>query len=366
MKLLAVFLAALNLLSFSVTDAVASGASVVKTVAGNGVDGFNGDGGLATDAAVSQPFGVVIGPDECLYVCQVGSHVIRRVDLKTGLISTVAGNGQKGLTAPGSLATEAALNEPYEVRFSKSGDMYFVQMQNHVISKVDHSTGRLVRIAGTGKQGYSGDGGPAVNATFHRPHSIVLDADSNVYICDIGNHRVRRVDSATGMVNTFCGTGKKQRISSHAKIAGSPLMGPRALDIDRDGNLVLALREGNAIYRLDLNAEMIHHLAGTGNKGYSGDQGLAVAGRLAGPKGVAVANNGDVYFADTENHVIRVIRADSGILQTVVGDGTKGDGPDGPALKCRLDRPHSVCLDAAGNLYIGDSNNHRVRMLLAE
>lgn len=338
----------------------------VRTVAGNGSDGFGGDGGLAVDAAVSQPFGVVIGPDKCLYVCQVGSHVIRKVDLVTGKISTVAGNGEKGFSSAGQLATAAPLNEPYEVRFSTTREMYFVQMQNHVVSKVERNTGRLVRIAGTGQQGFSGDGESALKATFNRPHSIALDSNDNVYICDIGNHRIRKVDSASGVVTTFSGTGAKKPVPPEAAIFGTALMGPRALDIDTNGDLILALREGNAIYRMQMQQDRIQHLAGTGKKGFSGDLKPATTGRLAGPKGVAVAANSDIYFADTENHVIRVIRHATGQLQTVVGDGTKGNGPDGPALQCRLDRPHSVCLNQAGDLYIGDSNNHKVRVLLAK
>ncbi|MEP3482158.1 MAG: hypothetical protein ABJZ55_23135 [Fuerstiella sp.] len=337
----------------------------VKTVAGNGIDGFSNDGGLAVNAAVSQPFGVVIGPDKSLYVCQVGSHVIRRIDLASGRISTVAGNGKMGLSSVGELATESALNEPYEVRFSSTSEMYFVQMKNHVISKVDRTTGRLVRIAGTAEQGFSGDEGLAIDATFNRPHSIALDSEDNVFVCDIGNHRIRKIDSKTGLISTFCGTGSKQPIPSSAHISGTALMGPRALDIDSAGDLILALREGNAIYRIQIQQNRIQHLAGTGKKGFSGDSSLATAGQLAGPKGVAVATTGDIYFADTENHVVRLIRKATGTLHTVVGDGTPGDGPDGPARKCRLNRPHSVCLDEAGNLYIGDSNNHRVRVLLA-
>ncbi|MDG1894366.1 MAG: hypothetical protein P8J37_05625 [Fuerstiella sp.] len=335
----------------------------VTTVAGTSTDGNSGDGGTADRASVSQPFGIVIGPDQALYICQVGSHVIRRVDPKTNVISTVAGNAQKGYTGNGGPATAAALNEPYEVRFDSDGNMFFVEMQNNIVRKVNATTGIIELIAGSGAKGFGGDGGPATQAQLSRPHSIALDNRGNLYICDIGNHRVRKVDLATGDISTFAGTGERRPTPDGSPIAGTPTNGPRALDFDGRHNLILALREGNAIYRMDLNTNTLHHLAGTGKKGYSGDGGPARQAALSGPKGVALGPNGDVYFADTESHTIRVIRVSTGIVETVVGDGMKGDGPDGVASKCRLDRPHGVFVDADGRVYIGDSNNHRVRVL---
>ena len=356
----------LIVLSFLMTTsppaAVATG---VTTVAGTSTDGYSGDGGSAAQAAVSQPFGIVIGPDKALYICEVGSHVIRRVDPKTNVITTVAGNGQKGYSGNGGSATAAALNEPYEVRFDKDGNMFFVEMQNHIVRKVAVATGRIELVAGSGTKGFSGDDGPAIQAQLSRPHSIALDNKGNLYICDIGNHRVRKVDLSTGIISTFAGTGERKPTPDGAPISGTPTNGPRALDFDGRHNLILALREGNAIYRMDLNANTLHHLAGTGKKGYSGDGGPARQAALSGPKGVALGPNGDIYFADTESHTIRVIRVSNGIVETIVGDGKMGDGPDGVASRCRLDRPHGVFVDAEGRVYIGDSNNHRVRVLNA-
>lgn len=347
------------LLAVSIRGAAAG---EVRTIAGNGTDGYAGDAGLATAAAVSQPFGIVTGPDKALYVCEVGSHVIRRMDSDTGIITTVAGTGRKGYTGNGGAATEADLNEPYEVRFDTQGHMYFVEMQNHIVRRVDSQTGRLELIAGSGKAGFSGDDGPATKATLNRPHSIALDNQGQLYICDIGNHRVRRVDLETGAISTFAGTGERKPTPDGSPIQGTPLNGPRALDFDGRQNLILALREGNAIFRMDLQAGTLHHIAGTGQSGYTGHGGPAVSAKLSGPKGVALAANGDIYFADTESHTIRVIRAATGIIETLVGDGKKGDGPDGDPLKCRLDRPHGVFVAASGQVYIGDSNNHRVRV----
>lgn len=337
-------------------------AADVKTIAGSHTDGFAGDGGPAVDAAVSQPFGLVIGPDKALYVCQVGSHVVRRIDMQTHTITTVAGTGEPGYSGNGGPATAAKLNEPYEVRFDKSGNMFFVEMINNIVRRVDAKTGVISLVAGTGEKGFSGDGGPAVKATFHRPHSIALDNSGNLYICDIGNHRVRKVELASGIVTTFSGTGERKPTPDGAKISGTPLNGPRALDFDGKHSLILALREGNAVYRMDLQHGTLHHLAGTGKNGYTGDGGPAKMAKLSGPKGVALGPNGDIYLADTESHTVRVIRADSGNIETIVGDGKKGDGPDGDPLKCRMDRPHGVFVDDAGNVYIGDSSNHRVRV----
>ncbi|MEZ6062277.1 MAG: hypothetical protein R3C19_18200 [Planctomycetaceae bacterium] len=353
---------AVLLVSLCITPVQASELSV-KTVAGNGADGYSGDGGAATDAAISQPFGIVIGPDKALYVCEVGSHVIRRIDPDTNIITTVAGCGEKGYSGNGGPAIDARLNEPYEVRFDTDGNMYFVEMQNHVVRRVDAKTNQMTLVAGTGTPGFSGDGGPAVAAQLKQPHSIALDHSGHLYICDIGNHRIRLVDLATGRIETFSGTGERLPTPNGANVAGTSLNGPRALDFDGTGSLVLALREGNAIFRIDLNTRTLHHLAGTGESGYLGDGGPARQARLSGPKGISVAPNGDIVFADTESHTIRVVRAADGTIETLAGDGSQGNGPDGDPKHCRMDRPHGVFVDSAGKIYIGDSNNHRVRLL---
>ncbi len=337
-------------------------AAEVISVAGTGQNEYSGDGGPATKAGVGNPFGVVIGPDEALYLCEVSNHVIRRIDPESGLLTTIAGTGEKGFSGDGGTATNAKLNEPYEVRFTQNGDMYFVEMMNAIVRKVDAKTGTISTVAGTGEHGFSGDHGPATKAKLNRPHSITFDADENLYICDIGNHRIRRANLKTGQIETFAGTGEKLKTPNGASVNGVPLNGPRALDFDGKHSLILALREGNALYRIDLNQGTIHHLAGTGQKGYS-QSAPAKQAKLSGPKGVAIATNGDIYFADTESHTIRVYRAKTKMIETVVGDGKKGDGPDGGPLKCRLGRPHGICVDAVGNVYIGDSENHKVRML---
>lgn len=339
----------------------------VVTLAGNGKDIPSSLDGLAIKTPSSQPFGISLGPDGALYVCEVGSHRVRRIDLASGQATTVAGTGQKGYSGDGGPATKAQLNEPYEVRFDRAGNILFVEMQNHLVRKVDRATGIISTIAGMGAAGFSGDNGPATKAQLNQPHSITLDHDDRLYICDIKNHRIRIVDPATGLISTFAGTGGTSKTADGSSFDGTPLNGPRALDFDGKNSLFLALREGNAIYRMDLKTRTYHHLAGTGKSGYSGDGGPGKNAQLAGPKGVSLSAAGDLYFADTESHTIRVLRAATGIVETVMGDGIEGDGPDGDPLHCRLNRPHGVFVSDDGWLYVGDSSNHRVRrMKLAE
>ena len=333
------------------------------TLAGTGTPGFSGDGGPGTQAQVSNPYGLTIGPDGALYFCEIGNHRVRRLDLKTHLISTVVGSGQKGYSGDGGPALAANLNEPYEVRFDHDGNLFFCEMQNHVVRRVDARTHIISTVAGTGAAGFAGDGGPAVKAQLRQPHSIAFDPQGRLLICDIGNLRIRRVDLRTGIIETWAGTGEKSPTADGAPITGTPLNGPRAITSDPDGNLYLVLREGNAVYRMDPRANRIDHLAGTGENGYQGDGGPAKLAKLSGPKGVAWAPDGSLYLADTESHTIRRIDLKSGIITTVVGTGQRGDGPDGDARQCRLARPHGIFVSAAGKVYISDSESHRIRTL---
>jgi sugar lactone lactonase YvrE len=338
------------------------GASV-RTIAGTGVSGFSGDGGAGARAQVANPYGLTRGPDGALYFCEVDNHRIRRLDLTSGVISTVAGSGERGYAGDGGAALAAKLNEPYEVRFDGPGNMYFVEMRNNVVRRVDAKTRLISTVAGTGEAGFSGDGGPAAKAQLRQPHSIALDGKGFLYIADIGNHRVRRVNLESGIIETFAGTGEKEPTPDGAAVAGTPLNGPRTMAFGRDGDMFLALREGNAVFRIDMRAMILHHIAGSGEQGYSGDGGPAKTAKLSGPKGIAVAPDGSVYIADTESHTIRRIDLATGTIATVAGDGTRHDGPDGDPLRCGLARPHGVFVDAAGTVYISDSENHRVRVL---
>lgn len=333
------------------------------TLAGTGTAGFSGDGGAGVQAQINNPYGLTVGPDGALYFCEIGNHRVRRLDLMTHIISTAAGSGKKGYDGDGGPALAASLNEPYEVRFDTAGNMYFAEMQNHVVRRVDAKTHIITTVAGTGAAGFSGDGGPAAQAQLRQPHSIAFDAQGRLLICDIGNHRVRRVDLKAGTIDTWAGTGERKPTPDGAPIEGTPLNGPRAITVAPDGTLYLVLREGNAVYRIDPRAGRIYHLAGTGETGHTGDGGPAKLARLAGPKGVAWAPDNSLYLADTESHTIRRIDLKTGIIRTVAGTAERGDGPDGPATNCSLARPHGIFVGKDGAVYIGDSESHRVRLL---
>jgi DNA-binding beta-propeller fold protein YncE len=300
-------------------------------------------GNLTADGAVNNPYGLRIGPDGSLYVCEIGNHRVSRIDVTSGAVQPLV----------------ADQKEPYEVQFASDGSLLFVDMPAHSVRRWDKSSDKVITIAGTGNPGFSGDGGPAAQAQLRNPHSIAVDREGQLLICDIGNHRIRRVDLKTGVIGTFAGTGEPKPTPDGSPREGTPLNGPRAIDFNANGQLFVVLREGNAVYRLE--NERWRHFAGTGEKGYSGDGSDARRAKLSGPKAICCARDA-VYIADTESHTIRRIARD-GIITTIAGTGERGDGPVGDPLQCKLSRPHGVYVDSSGRVYIGDSECHRVRVI---
>lgn len=341
-------------------------AQKISTVVGTGEPKLNRMVGIVEGFNLGDPFGVEFGPDGCLYVCEVRNHRILKVDLGSGEVVTVAGTGKKGYSGDGGPAVRAEMNEPYEIRFAKNGDLYFVEMMNHIVRKIDARTKTISTVAGTGKAGFFGDGGSAIKAKLNRPHSIALDGDGGLFIADIGNHRIRKVDLKTGLIDSFAGSEEKGLPVDGGKVNGEPVLGPRALFIQEGavekGEAVLwvALREGNSVWKIDLNSPVWQHVAGTGKKGYSGDGNDAILATFNGPKGIAVENN-QCFVVDTENQAIRKIDLKTGIVTTIAGNGQKGGkGDGGIATLATLGRPHGVCVKN-GKVFIGDTLNHRVR-----
>jgi streptogramin lyase len=358
-RLLQLILSFLSVLSWT---RVCEAEWTIQTYAGNGRQGFAGDGGQATQAQLDNPFGVVRGPDGAIWFCEYTGQRIRRVGAD-GTLRTIAGTGQKGYSGDGGPALEATFNLPHELRFDREGNLYVVDMANHVVRRIDLKSGLISTVVGTGVAGYSGDGGPAQKAQLKNPHSLQFGPDGDLFVCDIGNHVIRRVEMKSGLISTFAGTGVAGPTPDGAPIAGTPLKGPRSIDFDRAGNLWLATREGNQVFRFDLKAGKIHHVAGTGKSGFGGNGGPALEAELKGPKGIAIDSKGNVWLADTESHSVRMVEAASGRLLLMAGTGEKGDGPDGDPLQCRMARLHGIFVDSDDSVFIGDSEAHRVRVL---
>ena len=345
--------------------AISLSAASVSTFAGNGKKGYSGEGDNepATEAKMDNPFGVTRGPDGAIWFCEYTGQRIRKVT-PDGKIHLVAGNGKVGYSGDGGPATEATFNLPHELRFGpKRGNLFIVDMMNHAVRKIDTTTGIITTVVGTGKPGYSGDGGPASQAQLKNPHSIQFDANGDLFICDIGNSVIRKVDMKSHVITTIAGTGKPGDSPDGAPVKGTPIKGPRSIDFDAAGNLWVCTREGNQVLKLDLKADKISLIAGNGKKGFTGNGGPAKLATLSGPKGVAFDAAGNAWIADTESHSIRMVNMKTGNLELKIGTGVKGDGPDGDPLKCQLARPHGVFVDKDGSVYVGDSENHRVRVL---
>jgi DNA-binding beta-propeller fold protein YncE len=332
----------------------------IFTVAGTGAQGKVVDGEAVATARLDQPYGVEMGPDGSLYMANFGSNQVLRLDRRAGKIFVVAGTGEKGHGGDGGPAKAAVLSSPHEVRFDRAGNIYVAERDAHVVRFIS-AKGQTMTLVGTGAPGFGGDGGPSDKAQLNQPHSIVLDRKGDLFICDIRNNRIRKRDARTGILTTFAGSGEAADTPEEAPLT-APLNGPRSIDIGPDGTMYLILREGNKVYALDPNAGRLRHIAGTGAKGYAGDGGPARTATWNGPKGIAYAPDGSLYISDTENHVIRRVSLKDGSVTTVAGTGMRGDGPDGDPHRCALARPHGVHV-SGGLLYIGDSENHRIRAL---
>lgn len=337
-------------------------AQFISTVAGNG--GYNnaGDGGPATCAELSIPGSVCVNSKGELFI--TGSGTIRKVDPVTGIISRVAGNGTGVYSGDGGPAINCGLQTPVYVTTDPADNLYILDY--HRLRKINAATGIITTIAGGTAPGFSGDGGPAINARLTNPRSLCLDKQGNIYIADTYNERIRKIDAVTGIITTIAGNGGPFNSSGDggpAINAGIP--GPNGLVMDAAGNLYFTEVKypfTSRLRRIDAATGIITTLAGNNDLIYSGDGGPAVNAGLADPTSICIDPAGNIYISELRSNRIRKIDAATKIITTIAGTGTAGySGDGGPAINGQLDSPAGICLNAAGDLYIGDLGNNRVR-----
>ena len=342
-------------------------AGVLTRVAGGPTRGYSGDGGPATSAQLATPPGVASDAAGNLYVADMGNHAIRKVAAATGIITTAAGDGGAGYSGDGGPATSAQLNSPWGVAVDAAGNLYIADTDNNRVRKVA-ANGTISTVAGIGTFGYSGDGGPATNAQLSWPRGVAVDAAGNLYIVDHENNRIRKVAAATGIITTVAGNGTADYSGDGGPATSAELAFPESVTVDASGNLYIASMFSAVVRKVTAATGIITTVAGTGrswSSGYSGDGGPAVNAQLNGPDGVALDASGNLYIADSGNNVIRKVAATTGIITTVAGNGTGYWGDGGPATTAGLNSPWGLALDAAGNLYIADTYNNRIRKVTA-
>jgi uncharacterized repeat protein (TIGR01451 family) len=326
---------------------------VITTVAGTGGCCYGGDGGPATIAQLYYPTGVALDAAGNLYIADSNNHRIRQVS-PAGIINTVAGSGSSGYSGDGGAATAASLYYPYGVTVDASGNLYIADSDNYRIRMVSAS-GTITTVAGNGTCCFSGDGGAATKAQLDSPSGVAVDAAGDLYIADRYNGRIRKV-SASGTITTIAGNGSYGYAGDGAAASTAVFRYPEGVAVDASGNVYIA-DSGNARIRQITAAGAIATLAGGG----VGDGGLGVFGLLNQPSGVARDNAGNTYVADTNNSRVRKVAA-NGTITTVAGTAAPGSAGDGgAAVSAQLNAPQGLALDAAGNLYIADTNNYRVR-----
>jgi DNA-binding beta-propeller fold protein YncE len=322
----------------------------IEIVAGGG---DASPGAPATRIKLVEPFAVAFGPNSEWYICEYKGERIIRVD-SSGKTSVFAGTGTVGNSGDNGPAASATLHDPHGIVMDKDGMLYVADTLNNTIRRIDTKTGVITRFAGTGEKGFSGDGGPAEHAAFNGTFAIAIDpAEINLYVADLFNRRVRRIDLRTTVVSTVAGNGRKGTPADGADALNTPLVDPRAIAADSAGNLYILERAANALRVVSKDGKL-RTVVGPGS----------VTPALNGPKHLCVDRAGNVIIADAENHLIRKYDPRTGSLSTIAGTGKPGSHiePDNP-LATELNRPHGVSIDPSGALYISDSYNHRILRL---
>jgi len=331
-------------------------AANIVQVAGGGTDTTTDAPIKATTAKLGAPFGVEFDARGNLYLVEMTGQRVRRMDTN-GTLTVIAGTGAKG--DGGGLALKSQFDGIHNLAISQD-QVFLADTWNSCIRVLDLASGTVARVIGTGEKGYAGDGGPAAQARFGNIYCVSIGGNSQLYLADLDNVRIRAVDPKTGVVRTVAGNGRKGVPADRAKATDAPLVDPRAVIADAAGRVYVLERSGHALRVVDTNGA-IRTLVGTGAKGLDGDGGDARKATLNGPKHLCFDLDGSILIADTENHVIRRYSPKDGTITRVAGTGKRGNGAaGGPPLECDLNQPHGVTVHRDGTLYICDSSNHRV------
>ena len=308
------------------------------------------------------PTELAIDPTRGAYIADTDNWRIRLVS-PTGIISTVAGNGTYGAAGDGGQAINASFSDVSDIAFDTAGNLYIADASNHRIRKVT-TAGIVSTFAGTGVQGYFGDGGPAINATLNRPISVTVDAAGNLLICDSSNHNIRRVSLASGIITTYAGNGVPGFSGDGGQATAASLMYPLGVATDKSGNIYIADAGNNCIRKVSLGGVITTVAGSGGHPGFGGDGTAATGALLDIPSYVAADSSGSLFIADSGNNRVRKVDGASGIISTIAGgvnDGFSGDG--GPATNSLLSFPWGINIDASGTVYIADRVNSRIRTI---
>ena len=338
-----------------------SNAQIITTIAGNGIGGFSGDGVAATATRLSSPYGVGTDSIGNIFIGDAGNNRIRKIDT-FGIITTVAGTGVAGYNGDLIVATTAELNFPYGMAVSKAGVIVIADMSNHRIRSIKSESGGLITtIAGTGVAGFSGDSGLAINAQLNNPQGIFWDAHNNIYFGDHNNHRIRKI-SATGIITTIAGNGTPGFSGDNGPATAAELYYPSGVTMDTLGNIYIADMYNQRIRKVDTSG-IITTVVGNGTAGFSGDNGPATLANIRYPKDVYIDKNGNIIITDPDNQRLRMINT-AGIITTIAGTGIQGYCCDGVAATlAELNEPQGVFVDNDGSIYTGDCLNNRIRKI---